>query len=162
MVQALKPLEFIALQENERTQREFKVSFDLDEEYPVQDALPAIHHALSNARIAYNVIFSHGSYIDVLPHRASKGKAIRYISNKWSIPMDTIVTAGDSGNDADMLRGRTAAIVVGNHSEELANLKRAGTRIYFAKGHCAAGILEGLKHYGLPTSQDATGADALE
>jgi sucrose-phosphate synthase len=49
-----------------------------------------------------------------------------------------------------MLLGRTAGIVVGNHAEELADLKDLkSSRIYFADAHCAAGIIEGLGHYGL-------------
>jgi sucrose-phosphate synthase len=152
VLEALRPLEFLELQKDDQTQREFKASYDLDKDYPVDDALPAIHHALSQARVAYNLVFSHGTFIDVLPHRASKGKAIRYLANKWNIALERISTAGDSGNDIDMLKGGTAAIVVGNHAEELDNLKRPGSRIYFATGHHAAGILEGLKQYELMPS----------
>jgi sucrose-phosphate synthase len=45
-----------------------------------------------------------------------------------------------------MLRGEPRAVVVGNYSHELESLK--GSRnVYFAERHCAAGIIEGLKHY---------------
>jgi sucrose-phosphate synthase len=37
--------------------------------------------------------------------------------------------------------------VVGNHTPELEAL-RGLEQIYFAQAHCAAGILEGLAHYG--------------
>lgn len=147
---ALDGLEFLTLQKDSQTQREFKVSFDLDTEIlPAADALPQVHNALSKSGLAHQVIFSHGSYIDVLPVRASKGKAVRFLSNKWNIPLERIATAGDSGNDEDMLRGRTAGIVVGNHSEELAGLRESSARIYFANGSYAQGIIEGLQHYGL-------------
>jgi sucrose-phosphate synthase len=61
-----------------------------------------------------------------------------------------IATAGDSGNDRDMLAGQTAGIVVGNHDEELQSLKNTKfSRIYFADAHYAAGIIEGLRRWGL-------------
>jgi sucrose-phosphate synthase len=149
VVEALEPLDFIYMQTDERTQREYKVSYDLKEGYPPQDALPAVHHALAGSRVAYNLIFSHGAYIDIVPHRASKGKAVRYIASKWNIPLERIATAGDSGNDIDMLTGRTSGIVVANHAEELKELKDSSSRVYFAESEYAGGILEGLRHYDL-------------
>ncbi|MHB8899451.1 MAG: HAD family hydrolase, partial [Thermoguttaceae bacterium] len=105
---------------------------------------------------AYNLVFSHGTFIDVLAPRASKGRAIRYLSNKWNIPLERIATAGDSGNDRDMLMGRTAGIVVANHSEELRSLQKAkASLIYFADSAHAAGILEGLRHYGFLPADEA-------
>jgi sucrose-phosphate synthase len=149
VLEALDPLPFLALQPDEKTQREFKVSYDLEETYPAEDALPAMHNALSRAKASYTLVFSHGAFIDVLPHRASKGKAIRYLSSKWSIPLARIATAGDSGNDTDMLRGATAGIAVANHSDEIDALRNGNARVYFANAGYAAGILEGLEHYGL-------------
>ena len=65
-------------------------------------------------------------------------------------PAPAPVPKSDSGNDRDMLTGNTAGIVVGNFDPELESLKRSRSqRIYFAKAHCAGGIIEGLRHYGL-------------
>jgi sucrose-phosphate synthase len=149
--EALDQLPFLFLQEEEHTQREFKISYNLDiEQIDGEEALPQVHEALTEARVAYNLIFSHGTFVDILPPRASKGKAIRYLSNKWNVPLERIATAGDSGNDRDMLIGQTAGIVVGNHDEELASLARSkSSRVYFAESRCAAGIIEGLQHYGI-------------
>lgn len=149
--EALDPLPFLFLQKEENTQREFKISYDLDiDQITGDEALPQIHEALTEARVAYSLIFSHGTFVDILPHRASKGKAIRYLSNKWNVPLERIATAGDSGNDRDMLIGQTAGIVVGNHDEELASLAQSkSSRVYFAEARCAAAIIEGLQHYGI-------------
>jgi sucrose-phosphate synthase len=81
-----------------------------------------------------------------LPYRASKGKALRYLSYKWEIPLAHFLVCGDSGNDEEMLRGEPKAVVVGNYSPELKSLKRL-RNVYFAKQPCAGGILEGIKHY---------------
>ena len=147
--EALDPLPFLTLQTEPHTQREFKISYNMDEEADHDDALARVHDALAKSRVAYSLIFSHGTFLDILPHRASKGKAVRYLSGKWNIPINRVVTAGDSGNDLDMLVGRTAGIVVGNHDPELDVLGRSKAhRIYFATARCAGGIIEGLEHYG--------------
>lgn len=148
--EALDALPFLCLQKEDHTQREFKISYYLDESVDSDDALASIHDALARAKAAYSLIFSHGSFIDILPHRASKGKAVRYLSGKWNIPLERVATAGDSGNDRDMLVGQTAGIVVGNHDDELLSLKRSKAhRVYFARAACAGGIIEGLRHYGM-------------
>ncbi len=147
---ALDELEFLHLQKEPHAQREFKISYDLDESVNPEEALAIIHEALARERAAYSLIFSHGTFVDILPHRASKGKAVRYLSGKWHIPLERLATSGDSGNDRDMLVGRTAGIVVGNHDDELLSLKNAKTiRVYFASAHHAGGIIEGLHHYGI-------------
>ncbi len=84
--------------------------------------------------------------LDVTPVRATPGLAIRFLAHKWNLPPDRILVAGDSGNDADMLAGETLGVVVGNHSPELDEL-RPLPRIYFADGHHAWGVLEGIQHY---------------
>lgn len=147
---ALAELPFLQMQEDLHTQSEFKISYDLDDSVDPKEALPRVHAALTKARLAYSLIFSHGTFVDILPHRASKGKAVRYLAGKWNFPLERVATAGDSGNDRDMLMGQTAGIVVGNHDEELESLKSAKySRVYFADAHCAGGIIEGLQRWGL-------------
>jgi len=156
--EALDALPFLHLQTDEHTQREFKISYDLDDQVDANEALAMIHEALAQARAAFSLIFSHGTFIDVLPHRASKGKAVRYLAGKWNINLDRVATAGDSGNDRDMLIGQTAGIAVGNRDPELDSLRSSrASRVYFAEGHCANGIIEGLEHYGLISSSHAAG-----
>jgi len=92
------------------------------------------------------VIITQERYLDILPIRASKGLAIRYIAIKWGLPLERIFVAGDAGNDEEMLQGDTLAVVVANHSNELLRLKNK-PRIYFAENSYAAGILEGLEYY---------------
>jgi hypothetical protein len=54
---------------------------------------------------------------------------------------------GASGSDEEMLTGETMGVVVANHSPELERL-RGRDRIHFARASYAAGILEGMAHYG--------------
>ncbi len=138
----LKGFDFLTYQEAS-AQRPYKVSYHMK---PSKDRLAKIHNCLLGNKCRYNLIYSHDRYLDILPYRASKGKAIRYLSYKWEIPLKNFLVGGDSGNDEEMLRGEPCAVVVANHSHELSELK--GSRnVYFAKSPCAAGIIEGLEHY---------------
>jgi sucrose-phosphate synthase len=155
---ALDPLPFLFLQTEEHSQREFKISYDLADDVRRDEALEQIQESLAKSGAAHSLIFSHGTFVDVLPYRASKGKAIRYLAGKWNIPLDRVITAGDSGNDRDMLIGETAGIVVGNYDPELEDLRDSEVhRVYFAKARCAGGILEGLGHYGVLGPQGGGG-----
>jgi sucrose-phosphate synthase len=142
IVELLKDVDFLEYQE-EITQRRFKISYLMK---PGKDRLAMIHDLLLKHKCRYNLIYSHQRYLDILPYRASKGKAIRYLSYKWEISLKNILVCGDSGNDEEMLRGEPLAVVVGNYSEELEKLKH-GKNIYFAKQKYAGGIVEAVKHY---------------
>jgi sucrose-phosphate synthase len=127
----------------EDAQRPFKVSYDMD---PGKDRLAEVHDVLLKNKCRYTLIYSHEKHLDIIPYRASKGKAIRYLSYKWEIPLNNLLICGDSGNDEEMLRGEPRGVVVGNYSPELDTLKGA-KNIYFAKAPCAGGILEAIKKY---------------
>ena len=142
IVAILKKLSYLEYQEAD-TQRPYKISYFME---PAKDRLPVIHNLLLANRCRYNMIYSHNKYLDILPHRASKGKAIRYLSYKWTIPLRQILVCGDSGNDEEMLRGEPLGVVVGNYSRELDSL-RGVRNVFFAREPCAAGILEGIKRY---------------
>jgi sucrose-phosphate synthase len=118
-------------------QSQFKISYIVDDNFDLSK-LQLQHDA--------NVIYSHGEFLDILPVRASKGLAVRYLAQTRGLPMTQIMVAGDSGNDTEMLTNEGLGIVVGNYSTELESLKNK-RGIYFAKSHYAAGILEGIKHF---------------
>jgi len=81
-----------------------------------------------------------------VPVRASKGKAVQFLSEKWGFPPERILIAGVSGTDEDMLRGESVGVVVGNYAKELHKLK-GKYQIYFAKGNYAWGIMEAFEHF---------------
>lgn len=125
-------------------QREFKLSYLVTPN--TMPPIEVLQRLLHEKKLHAQLIYSHDEFLDVLPIRASKGHAIRYFAYKWGLPVGRCLVAGDSGNDVEMLLGDTLAIVVGNHSPEIAHL-RQGTQIYFAQQHYAAGIIEGIAHY---------------
>ncbi len=138
----LEQFKFLQYQEEE-TQRKFKISYYTSD---VPENLEKVKSTLIKQKIKANVIFSHGQFLDILPYRASKGKAIRYLAYRWNIPYENILVAGDSGNDSEMLKGDLLGVVVANYSSELESLK-GQNRVYFANRKYAGGIVDGIDHY---------------
>ena len=135
-------MDFLNIQEPE-AQRRFKISYYMEND---PDLLVKVHRVLQAKRLRYYLNYSHGQFLDILPYRASKGKAIRYLSYKWEIPIANIMVCGNSGSDEDMLRGDSCGLVVGNYSKELEILK-GHRRIFFSTKEYARGIIDGIKHY---------------
>lgn len=129
----------------DNAQKAFKISYFYDPKKFNEDQLRQV---LGSYWYQINLITSHGEFLDVLPKRASKGNAIKFLSHKWDIPMGNIYASGDSGNDLDMFRGPVKGIVVGNRSQELNDLKPR-KNLYLAEGTAAEGVCEGLEHFGL-------------
>ena len=126
-------------------QTPFKISYyyDAQKAPPVEEIVSLIR----KKELTANVVFSFGQYLDILPSRASKGQALRYVSQLLDFPLERTLVAGGSGADEDLMRGNTLAVVVGNrHHEELSELVEQ-ERIYFAAKAHALGILEAIDHY---------------
>lgn len=133
----------IRLQEPEAQWR-YKLSYYVDDTFD-EDDMANLHKFLDDLKLRAKILLTENHYLDILPFRASKGSAVRYLSYKWKIPLDQIITAGNSGNDIDMLKGKTKGIVVANHSPEMEELKK-NKLIYFSRGALSTGVLEGI-HY---------------
>lgn len=128
----------------EINQSGLKLSYDYDADKAPK--VSRIKKLLREAGLRANLILSHGMYLDVIPVRGGSGNTMRHVAYKWGFPAEQILVAGDSGNDEDMLQGRTLGVVVGNHSPELNKLRKR-PRIYFAEASHARGIVEGIHYY---------------
>ncbi|MGB5835201.1 MAG: HAD family hydrolase [Thiohalocapsa sp.] len=128
-----------------REQSRFKISFYIDpDNAPCLDEIGSLLH---QADLNVHLNLSFGQFLDVVPARASKGLALRYVADQWGIPVEHCLAAGGSGADEDMMRGNTLAVVVANrHNEELSQLTDTES-IYFAERPFAAGIIEAIEHY---------------
>lgn len=138
----LKGIPWLKLQDEE-AQNPYKISFYYDKEKYNHEQLIKV---LGTGWYKVNIIISHGEFIDIMPKRASKGNAIKFLCHKWAIPLSSVIAAGDSGNDIDMFRSSVKGIIVGNRSIELAQYVTTKS-IYVAQSSASEGILEGLKHY---------------
>jgi sucrose-6-phosphatase len=110
-------------------------------------------------------IVSHDPYtgrglLDVLPPRASKYQALRFLIDELCYTDAEVVFAGDSGNDLDVLQSTIPAVLVANARPQVRDALRAacaeqGTsdRVHLARGwqgmngNYAAGVLEGVAHF---------------
>lgn len=139
----LKDIEWLKYQKEPESQNMYKISYD----YAQKDYNPKeIKKALGNLYHLVNIIPSQNKFLDIIPRKASKGNAIKYICRKWNIPIKSTYAAGDSGNDIDMFMPLVKSIIVRNHTKELIpyiNLQNN----YLCKGDAAEGVLEGLKHF---------------
>jgi sucrose-phosphate synthase len=125
-------------------QSRFKLSYYID---PELADIEEIKRLLHQEEQSVHVQMAFGQYLDILPLRASKGMALRYLAARKNIPLEAVFVAGGSGADEDMMRGNTLAAVVANrHHEELSQLDDV-ERIYFSSKPNAAGILEALAYY---------------
>jgi sucrose-phosphate synthase len=146
IVEVLENQPGISLQDKTR-QDEFKISYHYDtaEGLAVDKVIALLHQH----ELTANVIFSFGHYIDIIPSRASKGQALRYVALRLDIPLNQVLVAGGSGADEDMMKGNTLAVVVANrHREELSQLVNHD-QVYYSNQPYARGILDAMRHYGL-------------
>jgi hypothetical protein len=131
----------------------YKASFFLKPEQ-ASETLAELELQLANAGIDAQLIYSSDRDLDILPKRADKGKALTYVREKLGFAPERTIACGDSGNDIALFAENTLGIIVGNARSELVQWHQVNPnpQRYFAQTHCAAGILEGLAHFGFRSS----------
>ncbi|MCP9800152.1 HAD-IIB family hydrolase [Synechococcus sp. RedBA-s] len=127
-------------------QSRFKLSYYYDAE--LAPTLEDIQALLRQQELSVNATLSFGQYLDIVPARASKGQALRYVANQYNIPLNRTLVTGGSGGDADMLSGNTLGVVVSNRHQEELSILSENEQVYFASGAHCWGILEAIRHYG--------------
>jgi sucrose-phosphate synthase len=95
------------LQEKDQQSR-FKISYYIDPQKA--PPLDEIEKMLHQEEQSVHVMLSFGQFLDIVPVRASKGMAIRYVATKWGIPLENMLVAGGlgrrRGHDARQHAGR--------------------------------------------------------
>ncbi len=127
-------------------QSRFKSSYYLEDR--VEQRLAEIKGRLKDAGIEAKVVYSASKFLDLLPARSGKGKAVAYVAEKLGVAAENVVTCGDTGNDLDMMRPELGfrSIVVANAAPELKSLQ--GKHVHHAPEAYAAGIHAVLKKLG--------------
>ncbi len=113
--------------------------------------VPWIRQRLAEARLVAEVVYSHGRFLDVLAPGGAKGGAADYVARRLGIPAESVIGAGNSGNDADLLRRTARGIAVSNCDADLHALAPLPT-VYFAQAQYAAGLVEGMRYWHGGTS----------
>jgi sucrose-6F-phosphate phosphohydrolase len=130
---------------------ELKTSCFLDQCPDPQAAAAEIQQRVQNHRDRYQAVWSSGRDLDILPAASGKGKAILFLVEHNGLDKEHLVVAGDTGNDASMFRQFDRGVVVANAQPELLELARATANghVYVARQAHAAGVEEGLEHFGV-------------
>lgn len=139
----LSQFDFLVFQEAEG-QRSYKISYYLED---IGGRFEQIKQALADHKLRCHVNYCRGQFLDILPARASKGKAINYIRYKYEFSSRYVMVAEDSGSEEDMISGQNRGLVVANYSDEMEKFK-GRQNIYFSPESYAAGIIDGLYQYG--------------
>src|SRR5258708_5418798 len=136
-------------------QHEFKSSWFLDRAAP--GALRELKRRLTEARLSVKLVYSSSRDLDVLPRHATKGGALAWLCLHLGVPLESVLVAGDTANDASMFRlPGVRGIIVENALPELYEAT-VDVPTYSSRQILADGVLDGLCHYGvvcvLPTKE---------
>ena len=114
-----------------------------------KEDIAGLRASLEAAGISAQVVYSSARDLDILPARANKAKAINWLCKDLGVSADEIVVAGDTGNDSAMFLIEGArGIVPSNAEPELVEVLDA-KKVFRGDGFAAAGVIKGLKHYGV-------------
>lgn len=128
-------------------QHQFKSSWFLDR--ATRGAIRGLRARLAAAGLAVNVVYSSSRDLDVLPRNATKGGALAWLAARLSVPLDEVLVAGDTGNDAAMFRlPGVRGIIVENAQPELFEAT-VDIPVYTSRQILAEGVLDGLCHHGV-------------
>ena len=143
--------------QDEHEQGRFKRSFERESGAFDPDTIARIRRDLDSRFMRTNLITSvdpwtgHG-LIDVLPRDTDKARAVEHLRARTGLPVESVVFAGDSGNDLAALSRPWWSIVVGNASADVLAHFRPGLdrerRSVQVEGTVLRGVLEGLDAIG--------------
>lgn len=142
-IQALLQAEERLQIQPEDFQSPFKLSYyayDLDESF-----LQELRRRLAEAGHPVEVVYSSSRDLDILPAGVNKGSAAAFLASFFHVPVDRVIVAGDTGNDAAMFICGFRGIVVANAQPELKALQ--SPKVYHASCSYADGVLEGLEYW---------------
>lgn len=136
-------------------QHEFKSSWFLDRASPA--ALRELKQQLSAVGLEVSLVYSSARDLDVLPLNATKGGALAWLCARLKVALDSVLVAGDTGNDSSMFRlPGVRGIIVENALPELFEAT-VDIPTYSSRQILADGVLDGLCHFGvvcvLPTKE---------
>jgi HAD superfamily hydrolase (TIGR01484 family) len=165
LARSLDGIEGLTAQEAEKQGR-YKLSFYASPEANRNDLLRCVAARLEARGVRASLIWSVDEgrrigLLDVLPERATKLHAVRFLSERLGFADGRTLFAGDSGNDLPALTSELKSVLVANAIEEVRGeavreSRRAGTSdsLYLAggeflglNGNYAAGVLEGVAHF---------------
>jgi HAD superfamily hydrolase (TIGR01484 family) len=164
-------IDLLRLQEPEK-QNTFKLSYYTPSKIERAALLDEMYNRLLSQNINASLIWSvdeaaQVGLLDILPARATKLHAIKFLMERKGFSPNKTVFAGDSGNDLPVLTSGLQAVLVNNahpdvreEATKTLQSKNLTSQLYLAKGqflgmngNYSAGVLEGLVHF-LPETRN--------
>jgi hypothetical protein len=113
----------IQLQEPEK-QSQYKLSYYTDQNIDYETLAMNIRGRLAKMGVRVSIIWGFDEIdeiglLDIMPARANKLQAIRFLMQQEQFPEERTVFAGDSGNDLDVLTSGLQSILVKNAMDEV-------------------------------------------
>ncbi|MFO7765202.1 MAG: HAD-IIB family hydrolase [Pelovirga sp.] len=152
--------------QEESKQNTFKVSYYVPLTLDANEIMGRISHQLQLEEIPANLIWSIDEIedvglLDVLPERADKRRAIRFLQQQLAVDDQDVLFAGDSGNDLQVINSDIPSILVANAAADIKEAALTWAQqhhqigsLYIAKGglltmngNYSAGILEGVCYF---------------
>ncbi len=134
--------EYLELQLTE-FQGPFKVSYLLKE--PSHAILPLVRKRLRQSGLAATPHLKCHWYLDVVPLRASRAEAIRFLTLRWGISLDKVLVVASQQGDDELIRGLTTNVIPFEHDSSLDGL-RSQQRVFFSDDD-QDGVIDGLKYF---------------
>ncbi len=85
------------------------------------DVVNRVADDMNTKYLTANVKFNSGAkcLLEAINPNCGKGQAVKFIADYYGIPLDQVITVGDSTNDIDLLVGPWHGVAVGDGREEL-------------------------------------------
>jgi hydroxymethylpyrimidine pyrophosphatase-like HAD family hydrolase len=157
LAESLQPVGGLRKQEAQKQSR-FKLSYYVDSEL-LTDTARRVEQRLLDSQAPYSMIASRDPFngdglIDLLPRQVTKAYAIGWWAAQHCVAHQSILYAGDSGNDSAVFAAGYLSIVVANAAPEVlqaaqAAHARAGwsDRLFGPPAQATSGVLAGVKHF---------------
>ena len=115
-----------------------------------------LEYRLRDAGLEVIIEYGNNVFLDVIPRRAGKGNALTWLCQRVGVSLENVIVAGAGPNNRSMfaLPG-VRGIIPSNASRELF-IKTTAFRPLITRSAAAAGVLEGLRHFGVldPADRD--------
>ncbi len=125
-------------------QGSFKVSYLLNE--PSDTVLSLVQKRLRQRDQSATAHLRCHWYLDVVPMRASRTEAIRYVALRWGLPLEQVMVVASQQGDAELVRGLISTVIPAEHDPCL-EIFRSQNRAFFSSRSNSNSVLDGLNHY---------------
>ena len=128
----------------------FKVSYRLRAANP--DLLSLVHQRLRRDGLQAQPQLRCHWFLDVLPQRASRSEAIRFLALSWGLPLEQVMVVASQQGDAELLEGLPATVVPADHDPSLKR-QQSQQRVFMSHRSSVDAVLDGLSHYRFSNSR---------